>query len=53
MPALFSYYGTTNPAEFFAVVSEVFFEQPRAMASMHPALYEELRKLYRIDPASW
>ena len=52
-PSLFSHYGATNPAEFFAVVSEVFFEQPRAMASMHPALYEELRSLYRVDPLSW
>src|SRR5258708_9702882 len=50
-PALFSHYGATSPAEFFAVASEVFFEQPRAMASMHPALYEELRTLYRFDPA--
>ena len=52
-PSLFSYYGASNPAEFFAVVSEVFFEQARAMAAMHPALYEELRRLYRVDPASW
>lgn len=52
-PSLFSYYGATNPAEFFAVVSEVFFEQPREMASMHPALYEELRGLYRVDPSTW
>ncbi len=52
-PSLFSYYGATSPAEFFAVVSEVFFEQPGAMASMHPALYEELRSLYRIDPAAF
>jgi len=49
-PSLFSYYGATNPAEFFAVASEVFFEQPGAMASMHPALYEELRSLYRLTP---
>ena len=52
-PSLFSYYGATSPAEFFAVVSEVFFEQPREMAAMHPALYEELRRLYRIDPLNW
>ena len=52
-PSLFSYYGASNPAEFFAVVSEVFFEQPRHMAAMHPLLYEELRNLYRVDPASW
>ncbi len=52
-PSLISYYGATSPAEFFAVVSEVFFEQPREMAAMHPALYEELRGLYRIDPSSF
>jgi len=52
-PSLFSHYGATSPAEFFAVVSEVFFEQPREMAAMHPALYEELRSLYRIDPVNW
>jgi Mlc titration factor MtfA (ptsG expression regulator) len=51
--SLFSHYGATNPAEFFAVVSEVFFEQPRAMAASHPALYGELRTLYRVDPARW
>jgi Mlc titration factor MtfA (ptsG expression regulator) len=52
-PSLISYYGASNPAEFFAVVSEVFFEQPREMAAMHPALYEELRAFYRIDPSSF
>src|SRR5258708_14166088 len=52
-PSLFSHYGATHPAEFFAVVSEVFFEQPRQMAAMHPALYEELRGFYRVDPSSF
>jgi Mlc titration factor MtfA (ptsG expression regulator) len=52
-PSLFSHYGASNPAEFFAVVSEVFFEQPRSMAAEHPALYGELRGLYRVDPAAW
>jgi Mlc titration factor MtfA (ptsG expression regulator) len=51
-PSLIGYYGATNPAEFFAVVSEVFFEQPREMAALHPALYGELRTFYRIDPAA-
>ncbi len=50
---LFSAYGATDPAEFFAVVSEVFFEQPQSMAAEHPALYAELRGLYRVDPLSW
>ncbi len=51
--SLFSAYGATNPAEFFAVVSEVFFEQPRRMAEEHPALYAELGKFYRLDPLAW
>src|SRR5258706_8315115 len=51
--SLFSHYGATNPAEFFAVASEVFFEQGRAMAALHPALYAELSRFYRVDPARW
>ena len=49
----FNHYGATNAAEFFAVVSEVFFEQPYRMAAEHPALYRELSAFYRIDPLSW
>lgn len=52
-PSLFSDYGATDPAEFFAVISEVFFEQPHRMASEHPALYKELSGFYRLDPLSW
>lgn len=52
-PSLFSAYGATSPAEFFAVASEVFFEQPREMAAMHPVLYRELAMLYRLDPGGW
>jgi MtfA peptidase len=51
--SLFDHYGATSPAEFFAVVSEVFFEQPRRMAAAHPALYEQLTRFYRLDPLSW
>ena len=46
-------YAATDPAEFFAVCSEVFFEQPYRMAAEHPALYGELSRFYRIDPLSW
>jgi MtfA peptidase len=46
-------YAATNPAEFFAVVSEHFFEQPAALASAHPALYAEFARLYRTDPLAW
>jgi MtfA peptidase len=52
-PSLLAYYGATHPAEFFAVASEVFFEQPGAMEHLHPALYRELATLYRVDPARW
>ena len=51
--ALFSDYGATDPAEFFAVISEVFFEQPQRMATEHPALYRELSQLYHLNPLSW
>lgn len=51
--SLFSYYGATNPAEFFAVISEVFFEQPHDFFTLHPALYQELSSFYQLDPASW
>ena len=41
-------YGVTNPAEFFAVATECFFEKPVQMKNRHPELYEELSA--KIDP---
>lgn len=52
-PTLLDPYGASHPAEFFAVVTEAFFEQPRQMKTEHPALYQELRKFFRQDPAAW
>ena len=46
-------YGATDPAEFFAVASEVFFEQPQRLADDAPALYRELSGYYRINPLAW
>lgn len=46
-------YAATDPAEFFAVCSEAFFEQPHPLAAHHPELYAELSRYYRIDPRSW
>ncbi len=46
-------YGATNPAEFFAVATECFFEKGRAMKRKHPELYELLKTYYRQDPAGW
>ncbi len=43
-------YGATAPEEFFAVASEAFFVQPRAMHREHEALYELLRRFYAQDP---
>ena len=48
-----SHYGATDPAEFFAVASEVFFEQPAQLAAAYPALYDEFAALYRVNPLSW
>lgn len=45
-------YGATNPAEFFAVLTEMFFEKPRALQRRHPELYAELAAFYRQDPAA-
>lgn len=52
-PTLIDPYGAEDPAEFFAVVTEVFFELPAELRRRHTALYEELRRYYRLDPASW
>lgn len=46
-------YGATNPAEFFAVITEAFFEQPKQLQRKHRALYEQLVKFYEQDPAGW
>ncbi|HET7729940.1 MAG TPA: M90 family metallopeptidase [Usitatibacter sp.] len=52
-PTLLHPYGATDPAEFFAVASEIFFGQARRLAAEHPGLYAELQRFYRVDPASW
>ncbi len=49
-PTLLDKYGATNPAEFFAVVTEMFFERPRALKSGHPELFAELQGFYQQDP---
>jgi hypothetical protein len=50
---LFNPYGAHSPAEFFAVATEVFFEQGAEMAEHYPALYQELRGYYKVDPMNW
>lgn len=46
-------YGATNPAEFFAVATECFFEKPQQLKAKHPQLYEELKSYYQQDPANY
>lgn len=46
-------YGAMNPAEFFAVVTEMFFERSVELREKHPELYDELKGFYRQDPASF
>jgi Mlc titration factor MtfA (ptsG expression regulator) len=35
------------------VVTEAFFERPHALRRRHPALYEEVARFYRQDPATF
>ena len=46
-------YGATNPAEFFAVASETFYEEARQLKMKQPDLYNELEEFYGVDPANW
>ena len=45
-------YAAENPAEFFAVISEAFFETPQVVAEAFPAVYAQLTKFYRQNPAT-
>lgn len=45
-------YGAENPAEFFAVATETFFEKPRQLRRKRPRLYEVLKRYYNQDPAA-
>ena len=46
-------YGATNPAEFFAVATETFFEKPHQLNKRRPELYVLLSEYYRVNPLSW
>jgi Mlc titration factor MtfA (ptsG expression regulator) len=45
-------YAAENPGEFFAVMSEAFFETPQILREEYPALYEKLSAFYRQDPTA-
>jgi len=43
-------YGATNPAEFFAVLSEVFFETPELLVQAYPDVYETMTQFFLQSP---
>jgi len=45
-------YACEHPAEFFAVASEVFFEQPRSLRDAYPRVYDQLSAFYGVDTAA-
>ncbi|TLX57008.1 zinc-dependent peptidase [Stutzerimonas nosocomialis] len=45
-------YAAEDPAEFFAVTSEYFFSAPDLLLEAFPAVYEQLHRFYRQDPAA-
>lgn len=52
-PTLLSHYGASNRAEFFAVATECFFDQPHDLREKHRHLYEVLAKYFRQSPANY
>lgn len=53
LPAVLDEYGATDPAEFFAVATECFFEKPKELKQKYPELYEELKDFFRQDPETY
>jgi len=51
--AVLDYYGASDPAEFFAVATEAFFDNPVGLRERDPELYDELEWYFNVDPASW
>lgn len=52
-PTILDHYGAGHPAEFFAVVSESFFEESRQLKERHPDLHALMVECYRLDPSLW
>lgn len=48
-----AFYGKTHEAEFFACLTEAFFEKPKELAEEYPFLYMVLRRYYKLNPAEW
>lgn len=52
-PTLIREYGAKEPCEFFAVLTEIFFEQPKELLHQYPKLYKHLQRCYNLHPAMW
>jgi MtfA peptidase len=44
-------YAAEHPSEFFAVISEAFFEDPQEMRHRYPDVFDQLKLFYRQDPS--
>jgi Mlc titration factor MtfA (ptsG expression regulator) len=51
-PTPFNPYAAKNPAEFFAVMTEEFFQIPHRLMQVYPGVYEQLALFYRQDPVA-
>lgn len=51
--SLIDHYGATNAAEFFAVATETFYEEPHKLYKRHQELFEQLQAYYHVDPREW
>jgi Mlc titration factor MtfA (ptsG expression regulator) len=45
-------YASESPGEFFAVLSEAFFELPDVVQDEYPGVYAQLTQFYRQDPSA-
>jgi len=51
-PSAIDAYAAEHPSEFFAVLSEAFFETPAAVRAEYRDVYRQLAAFYRQDPAA-
>lgn len=51
--SVMDYYGASEPAEFFAVATETFFEKPNELKQKHSELYELFCQYYKVSPDEW
>jgi Mlc titration factor MtfA (ptsG expression regulator) len=46
-------YAASSPAEFFAVITEAFYELPQVVQAQYPQVFTQLCDYYRVDPRNW